>query len=416
MEKFDYIVAFYLGERRSPIYKDVPKIDKYVFIEKHLEFFSKNLNSIKNLNKVYLVGNIDKYEDFLPVYKDILKLIKGYELENIVECELRLNGGLSYGAWEHMLIERIKDNSPEYAFLVEDDYIPTTPNFVDPFLQKFESEEKIGYVASLYWSTVSQPHAAISNGLIKYDVCREVYKEHQRIFDLNTKSTPGYNDAGKNQVSFLNLLTQGGYKITDVSDLCSLPFLDLGIRNNKPSIVIYGDKKKPTVIEPIIDIQGIKILPLKSSDLEFLCEVRNECAPEYLHTSQTYTLEETKIWFEKTSPMFFLIKKREDKIGYFRTSNYSKENRNIYIGADIHKNYRGKGLGYSSYLIFIPYLFETLDLNKISLEVLSTNKPAIKLYEKLGFVQEGVKRQEVYKNGDWVDSIIMSILKDEWKQ
>lgn len=416
MEKFDYIVAFYLGERRSPLYKDVPKLDKYVFVEKHLEFFSKNSKLIKNLNKVYLIGNIGKYEDFLPVYKDIMKLIKRYDLENIVECELRLNGGLSYGAWEHMLIERIKDKTPEYAFLVEDDYIPTTPNFVDPFVEKFKSDEKIGYIASLYWSTVAQPHAAISNGLISYEVCREVYENHKRVFDLNTRNTQGYDDAGKNQVSFLNFLTKSGYKITDVAELCSMPFLDLGIKNNKPSIVIYGDKNKPTVIEPIIDIQGIRILPLKSSDLEFLCEVRNECAPDYLHTSQTYTLKETKEWFEKTSPMFFLIERRDERVGYFRTSNYSKENRNIYIGADIHKDHRGKGLGYASYLIFVPYLFETLDLNKISLEVLSTNEPAIKLYKKLGFVQEGVKRQEVYKNGKWVDSIIMSILRDDWKQ
>lgn len=416
MEKFDYIVAFYLGERRSPLYKDVPKIDKYVFVEKHLEFFSNNLKSIKNLNKVYLVGNISSYEEFLPVYKDILKLIKRYDLEDIVECELRLNGGLSYGAWEHMLIERIKDKTPEYAFLVEDDYIPTTPNFVDPFIEKFNNYENIGYVASLYWSDVAQPHAAISNGLVSYEVCRDVFEKNQKIFDLNTVNSPGYGDAGKNQVSFLNFLTKNGYKVNDVSDLCSLPFLDLGLKNRKPSIVIYGDKNKPSVIEPIIDIQGIKILPLKSSDLDFLCEVRNECAPEYLHTSQTYTLQETKQWFEKTSPMFFLIERRGEKIGYFRTSNYSKENRNIYIGADIHKDYRGKGLGYSSYLFFVPYLFETLDLNKISLEVLSTNEPAIKLYKKLGFVQEGIKRQEVYKNGKWVDSIIMSILRDDWKQ
>jgi RimJ/RimL family protein N-acetyltransferase len=91
-------------------------------------------------------------------------------------------------------------------------------------------------------------------------------------------------------------------------------------------------------------------------------------------------------------------------------------NKNIYIGADISPKFKGKGLGKLSYEKFIPFLFETYNLNKISLEVLSNNIIALNLYKKLGFVTEGVKRQEVYKNNQWVDSIIMSILKNEYNE
>ena len=88
---------------------------------------------------------------------------------------------------------------------------------------------------------------------------------------------------------------------------------------------------------------------------------------------------------------------------------------NIYIGADIAPEYTGKGLGYLSYQSFLPYLFDEYGLNKVSLEVLSTNERAIHLYEKIGFVREGVKRQDVVKKGLYVDSIIMSILRSELK-
>ena len=64
---------------------------------------------------------------------------------------------------------------------------------------------------------------------------------------------------------------------------------------------------------------------------------------------------------------------------------------------------------------FIPHLFEKLDLHKISLEVLATNNRAINLYKKVGFKEEGTKREEILKKDQWVDSIIMSILKPEWK-
>jgi RimJ/RimL family protein N-acetyltransferase len=111
--------------------------------------------------------------------------------------------------------------------------------------------------------------------------------------------------------------------------------------------------------------------------------------------------------------MFWIIRLNAERIGYFRTSNYSKENRNIYVGADLHERFRGKGLAYESYSKFLPFLFGDLNLHKISLEVLETNIVAINLYKKLGFKLDGTKRLDVLKNGVWVNSLIMSILENE---
>ena len=158
----------------------------------------------------------------------------------------------------------------------------------------------------------------------------------------------------------------------------------------------------------------IEFNELTYNDLSFLNEIRNECCEIYLHNSNKFTLDQTIAWFEKEKPKFWIIKSDGIKIGYFRTSNYSIENKNIYIGADIHKDFRNKKLGYESYSKFIPFLFEKFNLHKISLEVLETNKRAIALYKKLGFKTEGIKRDEVLKNNNWVNSIIMSIMADEY--
>lgn len=154
---------------------------------------------------------------------------------------------------------------------------------------------------------------------------------------------------------------------------------------------------------------------IKYSDLEFINRVRNLYCEEYLHDNRKFTIDETIHWFESTNPDFYIIQNDDKNIGYFRLNKYSEENMNIYVGADIAPEYTGKGLGYLSYKIFLPYLFEEYGLNKVSLEVLSTNKRAIHLYKKLGFVIEGVKRQEVLKKGVYTDSIIMSILRNELK-
>lgn len=153
---------------------------------------------------------------------------------------------------------------------------------------------------------------------------------------------------------------------------------------------------------------------IKLEDLSFLCKVRNLYAQDFLHDSRTFTISQTVEWFEKTKPDFWIIKDidlQNQRIGYFRLSNHSTTNKNIYVGADIAPEFRGLGYAKKAYNTFIPWLFKNYDLNKISLEVLSTNLVAIELYKKLGFVKEGVKRQEVLKGNVFVDSIIMSILK-----
>jgi len=157
----------------------------------------------------------------------------------------------------------------------------------------------------------------------------------------------------------------------------------------------------------------ITIRLLSKDDVPFLTDVRNECAEQYLHTSSKFSVSDAYKWFDDTKPMFHVILHNDVKIGYFRVTNYSALNRNLYIGADLHQDFRGKGLAYEAYRLFIPTIIKRYGLHKVSLEVLATNTRAHNLYIKLGFVNEGAKRQEVYKNGQYVDSIIMSILKSE---
>jgi RimJ/RimL family protein N-acetyltransferase len=153
---------------------------------------------------------------------------------------------------------------------------------------------------------------------------------------------------------------------------------------------------------------------ITENDLEFVNFIRNMYAAEFLHDSRTFTLEQTKEWYKKTNPNYLIIRYCDTRIGYVRLSNYSEQNKSIMVGADIAPEYKGQGIGKLTYQKLIPYLFEKYSLNKISLEVLSTNIVAINLYKKVGFKYEGTKREEVYKNGNWVDSIVMSILKSEY--
>jgi diamine N-acetyltransferase len=84
----------------------------------------------------------------------------------------------------------------------------------------------------------------------------------------------------------------------------------------------------------------------------------------------------------------------------------------IFIG---EKAYWNQGFGTEATRLVLKHGFEDLNLHSIYLNVYSTNPRARKAYEAAGFVQEGVQREAVFKNGRFIDLILMSILQSEWK-
>lgn len=78
------------------------------------------------------------------------------------------------------------------------------------------------------------------------------------------------------------------------------------------------------------------------------------------------------------------------------------------------KNCREKGAGQAATRELIRHGFDDLNLHRIFLTVLTTNKRAIHVYEKSGFVHEGIMRQSMYKQGKFEDLLLMSILRDEY--
>ena len=56
------------------------------------------------------------------------------------------------------------------------------------------------------------------------------------------------------------------------------------------------------------------------------------------------------------------------------------------------------------------------NMNRIGVEIYSFNERSIKLFESLGFVREGVIREQVYKKGKFSDEYIYGLLRQEWKK
>lgn len=94
--------------------------------------------------------------------------------------------------------------------------------------------------------------------------------------------------------------------------------------------------------------------------------------------------------------------------------NYINRSGELHIMIGNSEN-RGKGVGTFAVKAMIAHAFDNLNLCRIELGVLENNAAAIRLYEKTGFVHEGVKRKANYKNGEYISMIMMGLLKEEWE-
>lgn len=73
-----------------------------------------------------------------------------------------------------------------------------------------------------------------------------------------------------------------------------------------------------------------------------------------------------------------------------------------------------QGLGTRVMVLLLRHCFETLNLNRVGLQVYASNTRARRSYVKAGFVEEGCMRQALFKGGRYHDLYIMSVLRSEW--
>lgn len=106
-----------------------------------------------------------------------------------------------------------------------------------------------------------------------------------------------------------------------------------------------------------------------------------------------------------------IINEKNVVVGFitYKESNYCNK---IYsIGITIGSKYWGRKYGQDSIKTLLKYLFEELNAIRVELEVIKYNLRAINCYKKCGFVEEGIRTNKVYIEGEYVDTLIMGILR-----
>lgn len=416
MEKFNYIISAYFGKRRARAYNTLNNTE--ILLDIHLDFFLKN--KIELLNRIIIVLNITKNDDI-----NIIKTLKDKYKDLPIHYIIKDNVGGSYYNFEIGLLNSLfLDPDINYSFIIEDDYMPFSLSFYKPFIEKIKKDNYV-YVCQMLDAAIGNTgeiYGGISNGVFDMRKIKQFLKKNKQLFDIITTNEKDYTKYQKNQITFTRNLNKY-YKITGLcietrcfinsknynsleksSGKYSIPFL------SEYSLTYYGNITGEILFKPII-FKTYFFRKMQYDDLEFFLSIRNNCK-DFLHNNNKFTIEDSRKWFDEVKPYYYIINYDNKDIGYFRTSNYSDNT--IYIGADLHKDWRNKKLSYNAYMNFMYFLFDKLNLEKVYLKVLETNMIAYNLYKKLGFIY--LSHQKIYRDDKYINSILMSFSKSQFKK
>ena len=167
----------------------------------------------------------------------------------------------------------------------------------------------------------------------------------------------------------------------------------------------------------------VTLAPLTQADVPLLFTWIND-REQVLHNAPYKPVSERQHqdWFDglsrRTDLAMFGIRLRDGNrlIGSCQLHNISSVHRSAELQIRLGDvAVRGKGHGTEAVQLLLNHAFRDLNLHRVYLHVFAGNEAALRVYEKVGFVKEGVLRRAAHIDGQYVDVVVMGILADEWR-
>lgn len=175
--------------------------------------------------------------------------------------------------------------------------------------------------------------------------------------------------------------------------------------------------------KPILSGAKVVLRPITVADADAMfASLSDEESMRLTGTKDTFIYEQVYRYCQKIEAaddrVDYAITRKDDPtyLGEVVLNDIDWENRSANFRIALaSQSLFGQGLGTEATHLILDYGVRTLHLHRIELEVYDFNPRAKRVYEKVGFVQEGVKRDVLLWEGTYHNAIVMSILSDEYK-
>jgi RimJ/RimL family protein N-acetyltransferase len=174
--------------------------------------------------------------------------------------------------------------------------------------------------------------------------------------------------------------------------------------------------------ESILEGEITRLRPVQPSDLPYLVEwLQDGEVRRWLAALQTPpTLEEEIDWYESTREnpdnLLWAMETTEGRLAGTIELRVAPHANRAELGiAIMDKALWSQGLGTDAIQSVLKFAFTEANLNRVELTTDETNARGLRCYEKCGFVREGLLREHRIVEGKYVNTVMMSILRSEWK-
>jgi RimJ/RimL family protein N-acetyltransferase len=176
---------------------------------------------------------------------------------------------------------------------------------------------------------------------------------------------------------------------------------------------------------PLLRAERVYLRPAERSDVPtFVRWFSDAEVTRYLRVRAPFSEAAEAKWFEQMvekqgkSDFHFVICLIEDgrPIGTAGLHGLDLENGHAEFGISIgEKAEWNKGYGTETLQAICDFGFGQLRLERIYLEVYAPNTAGQRAYQKAGFQTEGTMRHAHFADGEFMDVLVMSQLRDEWQ-
>ncbi|MFD3560150.1 GNAT family N-acetyltransferase [Streptomyces sp. NPDC058686] len=177
-------------------------------------------------------------------------------------------------------------------------------------------------------------------------------------------------------------------------------------------------------VKPVLTGEKTVLRPFTAADADTMAEIIDD--PEVRRftgdSPSDLTLESLRAWYGSRSAqpdrldLAVTDRATGELVGEVVLHEWSPAHRSCTFRTLVGPAGRGRGIGTEAMRLIVGHGFERLGLHRVALDLFSHNHRARHVYEKVGFVEEGVVRQSVLRDGQWYDETLMSVLAPEWAE
>ena len=166
--------------------------------------------------------------------------------------------------------------------------------------------------------------------------------------------------------------------------------------------------------------EGFELRRATPADLDFIVELSaHEDVEPYMAAMSAREPEEIlrELELSTSEPECygrFVVQVEGERAGLMAFEVSSRRSRIANLrGLMLLPGYRGRGIADAAARLLVRHLFFDLDYHRVQLECYGFNERAIRHAERVGFLREGVKRKAYWRHGEWVDSVLFGLLRED---